>query len=78
MKIRVFGDTLINGLWTGVGVGDFDPITAEHLISNGLAEVYETKVVEATEKKVPGLSQPAVQASPGPTVKKRRPRATKS
>jgi len=51
MKLRVHQDTLIGGKWTGVGVGDFDPITAANLIRIGVAEEYETKVIETIETK---------------------------
>ena len=51
MKIRVFNDTLVNGQWTGTGVGDFEPNVAQHLIDIGNAEPYETKVLEGPEVK---------------------------
>jgi hypothetical protein len=80
MYIRVFSDTLIGGHWTGVGVGNFDPVTAQHLIDAGLAEPYEAKVIAPTEtkkKETSSASQPAP-ASPEPTAKKRRGRPRKS
>lgn len=82
MWIRVLQDTLIGGHWTGVGVGNFQPDIAQHLISIGVAEPYEVKVSEPSELKVEkkthsSVSQPAP-ASPGPIVKKRRGRPPKS
>ena len=46
MKLRVFQDVLINGQWTGTGVGDFDQATADHLIKIGAAEPYEIKIID--------------------------------
>jgi hypothetical protein len=84
MYIRVFQDTLIGGHWTGIGVGNFDPETAQHLIDIGVAESYEVKVSAPSElkKKAPQIetssaSQPAP-VSPEPTAKKRRGRPRKS
>ena len=62
MRIKVSQDTLIAGQWTGVGVGNFEPHIAQHLIDIGSAVPYETKVVEAIQVKklVPdsSVSQP--------------------
>jgi hypothetical protein len=82
MYIQVFQDTLIGGHWTGVGVGNFQPDIAQHLIEIGVAEPYEVKVVEPTETKIvkktlSSASQPAP-ASPESKPKRRRGRPPKS
>jgi hypothetical protein len=82
MYIQVFQDTLIGGQWTGVGVGNFQPDIAQHLIEIGVAEPYEVKVVEPTETKIvkktlSSASQPAP-ASPESKPKRRRGRPRKS
>jgi len=79
MWIRVLQDTLIGGQWTGVGVGNFEPHIAEHLIEIGVAQTYEVKVEQPTEVKKThsSASQPA-QASPESKPKRRRGRPRKS
>jgi hypothetical protein len=72
MKLRVNQDTLINGLWTGVGVGDFDKETADLLIHMGVAEEYETKVEAVTEKKSAALTSSSL---PAPQSRKRTSRS---
>jgi hypothetical protein len=79
---KYFQDTLIGGQWTGVGVGNFQPDIAQHLIEIGVAEPYEVKVVEPTETKIvkkalSSASQPAP-ASPESKPKRRRGRPPKS
>lgn len=81
MQIRVFQDTLINGQWTGVGVGNFAPHIAEHLIQIGVAQPIETKVVEPTHVKKsgpPSPASPAGPASPRPTAGQRRAKPRRS
>ena len=80
MKLRVFNDTLIGGRWTGVGVGDFDPVTAQHLIDIGNAEAYETKVVEKLEvkKTKPSSASRVDRALTNQTLPKRRGRPPKT
>ena len=80
MYIRVLQDTLIGGQWTGIGVGNFDPVTAQHLIDIGVAESYEVKVAAPTEfkKKATSSASQQAQVSPEPTAKKRRGRPRKS
>ena len=72
MKLRVFQDVLINGQWTGTGVGDFDKATAEHLIRIGAAEEYEVKVAPPTEKK---LVEPSSASQPG--LASQKPKSTR-
>jgi hypothetical protein len=82
MYIRVLQDTLIGGRWTGIGVGNFDPVTAQHLLDIGVAEPYEAKITGPDEFKkkadLPLSASQQGQASPEPTVKKRRGRKPKS
>lgn len=78
MLIRVFQDTLIGGQWTGIGVGNFQPDIAQHLIDIGVAESYEVKVVEPIEKKTHLSASQPVPVSPPKTVRKRRTRKPKS
>lgn len=80
MKIRVLGSVLVGGVWHEPGVGNYDPDMAQQLIDLGVAEPFETKVVEPEVKKArktakkSGASQPAP-ASQDKTPKKRgRPR----
>lgn len=72
MRLRVHQDTLINGLWTGVGVGDFDKNTADLLLQMGVAETYETKVEAPTEKKSVPLTSSSL---PAPQSRKRTSRS---
>ena len=79
MKIRIFSNVLVGGVWHEPGVGNYSPELAEHLIGLGVAEKYETKVVEEMITKVvekkplttpsSSVSRPA-QASRKKTVKK--------
>lgn len=83
MRIEVLQDTLIGGQWTGVGVGDFAPHIAEHLIAIGVARPYEAKVVEAIETKKSEAARPSSasqpdQVSPQPIATPRRGRPRKS
>lgn len=80
MQLRVFNNTLINGQWTGVGVGNFAPDIAEHLIRIGNAEPYETKTVEPTEvkKAEPSSASRPDRALTNETVPKRRGRPRKT
>lgn len=65
MQIRVLGPTLVAGVWHEVGVGNYEPELAKHLIDIGAAEPYETKTSAPTEfkevdaKKSTSVSQPA-------------------
>jgi hypothetical protein len=85
MKLQVLQDTLVGGAWTGVGVGEFSPDLAEHLIRIGVARPYEAKIVEAPiEKKYeavrPLSALPAVPASQPTTAPRRkgRPKSSQS
>lgn len=79
MKIRIFSSVLVGGVWHEPGIGNYSPELAEHLIGLGVAEKYETKVVEEIITKVdvkktlppPSLSvSPPAQVSRGKTAKK--------
>lgn len=64
MKIRIFGNVMVGGIWHDQGVGEYSSELAEHLISLGVAEPFETKVVEQMEVKAGKKSGPVSQAAP--------------
>lgn len=75
MKIRILGSALVGGVWHEPGIGNYSPDLANHLISLGVAEPFETKIVEEMELKLEGkrssVSQPA-QASRKRTARRSR------
>ncbi len=82
MQIRILASTLVGGIWHEPGIGNYEPKLAQHLIDIGVAEAFETKIVEPevvkqTEKKPSSASQPDP-ALPEKTPKKRRGRPRKS
>jgi hypothetical protein len=72
MKIRIFGNVLVGGVWHEPGVGNYSPDLAEHLIGLGAAEPYETKVIEEmiTKEVVEG-KKPFTASQPAPASRKR-------
>lgn len=52
MKIRIFSNVLVDGVWHDPGIGNYSPDLAEHLIGLGVAEPFETKVIEEMTTKV--------------------------
>jgi hypothetical protein len=72
MKIRIFGNVLVNGVWHETGIGNYDPALAEHLIDIGVAEKYETKVIEDFQtKEVVEEKKPFTASQPAPASRKR-------
>jgi hypothetical protein len=83
MKLQVLQDTLIAGAWTGVGIGEFEPQLAEHLIRIGVARPYETKIIETPVEKKSETARlssvlPAAPVLPGPTATRRKARPKSS
>jgi hypothetical protein len=76
MKIRILAPTLVGGVWHEMGVGNYSPALGQHLIDMGVAELFETKIIEEIEVKTVKkpqslpLSQPA-KVLPKKTRKKR-------
>ena len=72
MKIRVLGNVLVAGVWHEPGVGNYSPELAQHLIDIGVAEKYETKVIEEFHtKEVVEAKKPFTASQPAPVLPKK-------